>query len=157
MISLEMSIKHLAWSNQHFFSYFVDKPESIFGLRAADGEWPIGKLLNHLAGSAEWYRYCLTGTKWTDLKRIVSGDIAREYLAIMADLDAVLLETAALPDKDLVFEGENGTMHATRSLILSQAILHSAEHKAQIATILKQHGQHLDLDALDLWAFMKES
>ena len=157
MISLETSLRHLAWSNQKFFTMFIDQPDEIFGLKAADGEWPIGQLLTHLAGSGEWYRYCLNGATWTDLKPVVNGSVAKEYLAIMAELDAVLLEYVTGPDKDLEIEGENGIIHATVSLILSQAVMHAAEHKGQIATIMKQYGHHIDLDALDVWSFIHES
>jgi uncharacterized damage-inducible protein DinB len=132
-------------------------PDEVFGLRVADGEWPVGKILTHFAGSGEWYSYCLTGAQWTDLKPITSGSIAREYLPIMAKLDAHLLENLALPDDKLEIEGEDGIIHATRSLILSQAVMHSAEHKGQIAAIMKQHGHHIDLDALDVWSFVSQT
>ena len=157
MISLETSLRHLAWSNQKFFTLFLDQPDQVFGLTAAEGEWPIGELLTHLAGSGEWYRYCLNGTTWTDLKPVVNGSVAKEYLAIMAELDAVLLEYVNSPDKDLEIEGENGIIHATVSLILSQAVMHAAEHKGQIAAIMKQHGHHINLDRLDVWSFINES
>ena len=154
MISIETSLKHLAWSNQKFFTYFGDKNEEVFGLRASDGEWPIGQILTHLAGSGEWYRYCLNGGQWTDLKKVTNGAIALEYLVIMAELDGVLLDELMKPDGKLEIEGEDGIIYATRSLILSQAVMHAAEHKGQIATILKQHGHHIDLDALDVWNFI---
>jgi len=157
MISLETSLRHLAWSNQKFFTLFLDQPDQVFGLTAAEGEWPIGELLTHLAGSGEWYRYCLNGTTWTDLKPVVNGSVVKEYLAIMAELDAVLLEYVNSPDKDLEIEGENGIIHATVSLILSQAVMHAAEHKGQIAAIMKQHGHHINLDGLDVWSFISES
>jgi uncharacterized damage-inducible protein DinB len=157
MISLELSLKHLAWSNQKFFALFGEKSDDIFGLRAADGEWPVGQLLTHLAGSGEWYRYCLNGATWTDLKPITSGAIALEYLQIIAELDAVLLSELLKPDEKLEIEGEDGIIHATRSLILSQAVMHAAEHKGQIAAILKQHGHHIDLDALDVWSYVSET
>ena len=157
MISLETSLRHLAWSNQKFFTLFADQPEEIFGLTAADGEWPVGRLLTHLAGSGEWYRYCLNGVMWTDLKPVINGSVAKEYLGIMAELDTVLLEYCNQPDKALEIEGENGIIHATTSLILSQAVMHAAEHKGQIAAIMKQHGHHLDLDPLDVWSFIHES
>lgn len=156
-ISLELSLRHLAWSNQKFFGYFGSQPDEVFGLRAADDEWPVGQILTHFAGSGEWYSYCLTGAQWTDLKPITSGSIAREYLPIMAKLDAHLLENLALPDDKLEIEGEDGIIHATRSLILSQAVMHSAEHKGQIATIMKQHGHHIDLDALDVWSYVSQT
>jgi uncharacterized damage-inducible protein DinB len=156
-ISLELSLRHLAWSNQKFFGYFGSQPDEVFGLRAAEGEWPVGKILTHFAGSGEWYSYCLSGTQWTDLKPITSGSIALEYLPIMAKLDAHLLENLALPDDKLEIEGEDGIIHATRSLILSQAVMHSAEHKGQIAAIMKQHGHHIDLDSLDVWSYVSQT
>ena len=157
MISIETSLKHLAWSNQKFFTYFGDKNEEVFGLRASDGEWPIGQILTHLAGSGEWYRYCLNGGQWTDLKKVTNGAIALEYLVIMAELDGVLLDELMKPDEKLEIEGEDGIIYATRSLILSQAVMHAAEHKGQIAAILKQHGHHIDLDVLDVWTFVSET
>ncbi|NBX70675.1 MAG: hypothetical protein EBQ98_02030 [Actinobacteria bacterium] len=157
MISLEVSLKHLAWSNQKFLAQFVDQPDEVFGLRAADGEWPVGRILTHLAGSGEWYSYCLNGTQWTDLTPITSGKIAADYLQIIADLDAVLLANLELADELVTFEDESGPATAPRSLILAQAVMHAAEHKGQIATIMKQHGHHIDLDALDVWAFVSET
>ena len=157
MISLELSLKHLAWSNQKFFSLFIDFPDEVFALKAAVGEWPVVKILTHFAGSGEWYSYCLSGAQWTDLKPITTGSIALEYLPIMAKLDAHLLENLSLPDDKLEIEGENGIIHATRSLILSQAVMHSAEHKGQIAAIMKQHGHHIDLDGLDVWSFVSQT
>ena len=156
MINLELSLRHLAWSNQKFFSLFGGMPDEIFGLRAAEGEWPVGQILTHFAGSGEWYRYCLGGGRWTDLKPITSGSIVLEYLPIMASLDGSLLENLSLPDEKLEIQGEDGIIHATRSLILSQAVMHSAEHKGQIAAIMKQHGFHIDLDALDVWSFVSQ-
>jgi len=157
MISLEVSLRHLAWSNQKVFTYFSAAPEEVFGLTAAEGEWPVGRLLTHLAGSSQWYRYCLNGTLWTDLKPIVNAEVAAEYLPIMTDLDQVLLDNVALADEELTIDADGEIIKATRSLILSQAVVHAAEHKGQIATILKQHGHHLDLDELDVWAFIAET
>ena len=42
MISLDTSLRHLAWSNQKFFESFLGQPDEVFGLKAANGEWPIG-------------------------------------------------------------------------------------------------------------------
>ena len=154
MISVETSIKHLAWSNQKFFSYFATQPEVTFSLRAADGEWGIGTLLSHIANSESWFRYCLTEVDWSDFQDITSGAMIKDYLQIMAELDSVLLNEASKPDGELAIQAGDKVFHATRSLLLSQAVMHAAEHKGQIATILKQHGHHIDLDALDVWNFI---
>ena len=157
MISLETSLKHMAWSNQKVFNFFAEQPEDVFGLKAVEGEWSIGQILSHLAGSGEWYRYCLNKTEWTDLKPIINGSVAKEFLAIMAELDEVLVTAVTGPDLDLVIEGNNGIITATTSLILSQSVIHAAEHKGQIATIMKRHRRHLDLDALDVWSFVDQT
>jgi len=153
MISHELSLQHMAWSNQAVLDFFGSQGDDVFGLRAAEGEWPIGRLLTHLIGSAEWYRYCLSGEKWSDLKPIKSGAIALEYRSYAGELDASLIAQAALPDEELVIDAEGETIYATRSLILSQAPAHAAEHKGQIAAIMKQHGLHFDLDSLDVWNY----
>ena len=157
MISIETSIKHLAWSNQKFFSYFLTQPQEIFSLRAADGEWTIGTLLSHIANSEAWFRYCLIGEDWTDFKEISDGLMIPEFRQILAGLDSILLGETGKSDGALEIKTGENVIHATRSLILSQAVMHAAEHKGQIATILKQHGHHIDLDDLDAWEFISES
>ena len=154
MISVKNSIEHLGWSNQKFFSYFATQPDDIFSLRAAEGEWCIGTLLSHIANSESWFRYCLTEVDWSDFHEITTGTMIKDYLQIMAELDAVLLDETSKPDRDLVINAGDQIIHATRSLLLSQAVMHAAEHKGQIACILKQHGHHIDLDALDVWKFI---
>ena len=45
-----------------------------------------------------------------------------------------------------------------RSTILSQAIHHATEHRAQLASALEAKGfKPMDLDELDLWAFEVET
>jgi uncharacterized damage-inducible protein DinB len=154
MISVETSIRHLAWSNQLFFSYFVSQPLDVFALRAADGEWTVGQLLSHIANSGSWFRYCLQGEDWSDYEAITNGTMIKDFLKILTELDSVLLSEVSKPDEELVIEAGDEVIHATRSLILSQAAMHAAEHKGQIATILKQNGHHIDLDELDVWKFV---
>ena len=47
MITIEKALKHMSWSNQEIFNEISKLPSEAYGLRAAEGEWPIGKLLNH--------------------------------------------------------------------------------------------------------------
>ena len=157
MISVETSIRHLAWSNQEFFTYFEGKQDEVFSLRAADGEWTIGQLLAHLVNSESWFRYCLIGIDWSDFQEITNASMIQDHLKILAELDTVLLSEVPKTDDDLIINAGDEVFNATRSLILSQAVMHAAEHKSQIATILKQHGHHLDLDALDVWKFVSST
>ncbi|MFM8894094.1 MAG: hypothetical protein ACKOE2_01665, partial [Actinomycetales bacterium] len=99
-------------------------------------------------------RYCLTGQSWTDLRPARgSGDVQalREHLAI---LDATLLAQVTEVDDRVQFTDENGPRTALRSTILTQACLHAAEHRAQIASALLVNGFSAPvLDDLDLWAY----
>jgi len=153
MISITKSLEHMAWSNQQIFKALSELPEEIYGLRAAEGEWPLGRIATHLLGSGEWYRYILTGEKWTDLKSIRDHQILFDSAQHLANLDQILIEQSKLEDEIIEFQNENGLDRTTRSMVLSQAVTHAAEHKGQMATVLKLHGFLLDLDRFDLWSF----
>jgi uncharacterized damage-inducible protein DinB len=153
MISITKSLEHMAWSNQQIFAELSKLPEDVYGLRAAEGEWPLGRIATHLLGSGEWYRYILTGRKWTEITAIRTHEILKESALYLAALDQVLIDQSKLADEIIQFQNENGEDKTTRSLILAQAVMHSAEHKGQLATILKMHGYFLDLDRFDVWSF----
>ncbi len=57
----------MTWSNQEFFKEISTLPENVYGLAIAEGEWKIGRLLTHLVGSSEWFRYYLGGPRWSNL------------------------------------------------------------------------------------------
>lgn len=154
MISMRMSLEHMAWSTQGFLRQVTALPDEVHGLRAAPGEWTVGTLLTHLARSAEWYRYVLSGAQWSDLEPTTCrADVLAlgEYLSA---LDDFLVAQSELADEVVEFKDENGPARAARGMILAQAVMHAAEHKGQIAAIVKANGHHLDLDQLDVWAFV---
>lgn len=155
MVGIKRALEHMAWSNQGFLAQVGRLPETVFGLRISEDEWRVGRLLTHLAGSAEWYRYILTGAEWTDLRSVRDSEGLTSLAAYLADLDAVLIAQADLPDEVVLYEDEDGPARVERSTILSQAVMHAAEHKGQIATILKANGHHVDLDELDVWSFVR--
>ena len=154
MITIEKALKHMSWSNQEIFNEISKLPSEAYGLRAAEGEWPIGKLLNHFVNAAEWFRFLLTGEKWLELPRITNSEVLIQMREYLKNIDQTLIAEASKPDADVTFTGDDGELHkATRSLILSQAIMHTAEHKGQLATVLKIHGYFLDLDRYDVWNY----
>ncbi len=154
MVTLERPLRHLAWADGRLFAELADLPPAALDARYSSDAWTVGALARHIVGGAEWYRYCLTGAKWTDL----SDPRGREDLlalgAYLADLDASLLAQVSLPDQDVEFVDEDGPRTALRSTILTQACLHSTEHRAQIACALEVSGfGPIVLDDYDLWAF----
>jgi uncharacterized damage-inducible protein DinB len=67
-----------------------------------------------------------------------------------------LIGAADLDDVWLDLENDNGKFQRLRSTVLSQAIHHATEHRAQIASALEAKGfKPVDLDEIDLWAYEK--
>lgn len=154
MIGIERGLRHLAWADDRFFAHLATLPDDAFAATYAPDAWPVGRLATHVVGAAEWYRYCLTGEPWTDLPPMVNGEVAQTLRTALLDLDATLLAQAAVDDERLTFADENGETSALRSSLLSQAILHSVEHRAQIACALLVNGFDAPvLDDLDFWAY----
>lgn len=152
MIDLTRGLRHMAWANDRFYAQLAVLPSDALQARYAPDAWSVGRLAVHIINGAEWYRYCLTGVEWTDLSPLV-GDVPamRSYLA---ELDALLLAEADKPEGHVTFEDEDGPARALRSTLLTQAVIHAAEHRAHMATALEVAGAgRIDLDALDLWAF----
>ncbi|MEI6844480.1 MAG: DinB family protein [Actinomycetes bacterium] len=153
MITLETSIAHMVWSDARFLDQILQLPDRSLALSAAPEEWSVGHLIMHLVGSAEWFNFCLTATPWSDLLPAQTMADVRKFKSQLGDLGAVLSTQVTMDDELLTINVEDEKILAHRSMILSQAIMHTAEHKGQIATILKANGLHIDLDVLDLWHF----
>ncbi len=150
------ALRHLAWADDNFFAALEQLPDAAFQARYAAEHWPVGELAVHIVGGAEWYRYCLTGEPWTDLREPTCGSDVTALRTHLAELNAALLHQADQPDGVMTFADEDGPRTALRSTILAQACLHAAEHRAQIACALDAAGFASPcLDDLDLWAFEK--
>lgn len=154
MISITPSLKHMAWSNQKIFHEISLLPKEIYDLRANAGEWPIGKILSHFISAAEWYCFLLTNRPWGEVPLITNKHDLSEMRSLLGELDNILVDASKGEDGIVTFIGDNGDGQKTsRSIVLSQAVTHTAEHKAQLATILCAHGFDLNLDNFDMWSF----
>lgn len=154
MIDMSRSLCHLAWADARLFDDLSLLPAEALQARYAPDAWTVGHLAMHIVGGAEWYAYCLAGSPWTDLEIPTDAEGVRALARRLADLDALLIEQASLPDEVVEFVDEDGPKSALRSTILAQACLHSTEHRAQIACALEVDGVGgVTLDDYDVWAF----
>ena len=154
MIDLTRALRHMAWADDRFFAGLATLPPEALTVSYAPDAWPVARLAVHIVGGAEWYRYCLTGASWTDLMEPTTGTDVEGLRRSLLELDALLLDQASLPDAVLSFRDEAGETQALRSTLLTQAVVHAAEHRTQIACALAAHGfAGPVLDDLDLWAF----
>ena len=115
--------------------------------------WYVWRLLDREAFTAEEKSY------WD--ARLKDGDeespkmLEVNYLLdLLRDSDAKLLEQSRFPDADVPreFRGEQHVFK--RSTILSQAVHHAIEHRAQAVAALEARGfASINLDGFDLWSY----
>jgi uncharacterized damage-inducible protein DinB len=159
MIDLTRALRQLAWADAWLFDRLAEYPPEAMLARFAPEGWSVARLAIHIVDGAEWYRYCLAGVPWSDLTPpSTEPEPLQTFVCSLAphlvSVDAELLELAGLPDAAMTFTDEEGERTALRSTILTQAFLHSVEHRAQIGAALQASGfAPLPLDDVDLWAF----
>ena len=160
-IGLDRLLKHMAWANQETIKHVQTLPEESLKSFATNPEWFVAEILHHIVDSADHYAYRISGIPAltqpgdpciADIESI--SDLSR-LLEQAATVDAALLECAKLEDMQLEFENYEGKLvKRWRSTILSQAIHHATEHRAQLASALEAKGfSPVNLDDLDLWSY----
>lgn len=160
-IGLERLLKHMAWANQITIKHVQTLPEDCLKAYATNPDWFVAEILHHIVDSADHYAYRISGAPALtkpgdpcidDVKQI--SDLSR-LLQQAAVVDAALLDCLKLDDIQLEFENFEGKMvKRWRSTILSQAVHHATEHRAQLASALEAKGfQPVNLDDIDLWMY----
>ena len=164
-ISMDRLLAHMAWANQKTISHLQTLPQESLASFATNSEWHVAEIIHHIVDSGDHYAFRISGipaltkpgeTGIEDVKEI--ADLARIKEQAMI-VDKALLECVKLDDIQIEFKNYSGNMvKRWRSTILSQAIHHATEHRAQLASALEAKGfQPVDLDELDLWAFEIET
>jgi uncharacterized damage-inducible protein DinB len=155
----------MAWANQKTIEHLQTLPEDSLKAFARNPEWFAGEIVYHIVDSADHYAYRISGIP----ALTQPGDPCIDEVKSIADLarlkeqaakvDAMLLDCVKLEDIQLEFVNAEGEqVKRWRSTILSQAIHHATEHRAQIASALEAKGfDPVNLDDLDLWSFEKSS
>ena len=158
-ISLERLLKHMAWANQETIKHLQALPEESLKAYATNSEWFVAEILHHIVEAADNYAFRISG-KRPDVPgesiQLPAGVADLELLSKQAlEIDAALLGCMKLEDIQLEYTNYSGNLvKRWRSTILSQAIHHATEHRAQIASALEAKGfAPVDLDELDLWSY----
>lgn len=158
-IGLERLVGHMAWANQATLAHLGTVDDRAFAAFVGDPAWTVGTIVHHLVEAADVYVLRITGTH---------ADVPGDGIAVprgagdiallarqLAAVDAALIASIELDDAVLAYTRRDGTpVRWHRSTIVSQAIHHATEHRAQIAAALVAKGYPgVDLDAIDLWAY----
>ena len=158
-IGLERLLAHMKWANRLTIEHLQTLPDEALKAFATNSEWFVAEIMHHIVEAADNYAYRITnercdvpGEKIQEIESV--ADL--ELLKVQAEaIDSALQECSKLDDIQLEFKNYSGNLvKRWRSTILSQAIHHATEHRAQIASALEAKGyKPVDLDELDLWRF----
>jgi uncharacterized damage-inducible protein DinB len=164
-IELNRLLAHMAWANQKTIEHLQTLPEDSLKAFATNPEWFVAEIAHHIVDSADHYAFEISGKP----ALTQPGDECIDDVNVIADLarlkeqaakvDAMLLDCVKLDEVQIEFLNyEDKLVKRWRSTILSQAIHHATEHRAQIASALEAKGfTPVNLDDLDLWSYEIET
>ena len=164
----EKMLKHMAWANREILTKVAVMPDEALDSYAVNPEWTAREIARHICSSATWYGWRLLD--WKNFTEAESAywqeklDVTEEMPANSADLkilierlgeaDSVLLEAGAQPEGVVHREVDGELITRARSTIISQAIHHATEHRAQLVSALEARGfTSINLDDYDLWSY----
>lgn len=142
------------WANQEVYKLIIALADEALKAYATDPDWTVGEILRHIASSSGGYGARLKGV---DAEVLVLPTTMQELQVIAKQLlsnDAQLLQLASLADEKIAVIREGKTTHWMRSTIITQAIHHATEHRAQAVCALEVKGfRAVNLDDYDVWAY----
>ena len=165
---MEKILKHMAWANQEIIGKIAELPREALDAYVINPEWTVGTIIRHIGSASNWYLWRLLDREaftadesayWE--ARLKDSDEEspkmqelKYLLDVLRDSDVKLLEQSRLPDVDVPreFRGEQHVFK--RSTILSQAVHHATEHRAQAVAALELRGfDSINLDEFDVWSY----
>lgn len=154
MLSIEHEIRHMNWANHKFFTELAALPAECLQATYGPADWTVAHIALHMVGGFEWYRFLLTEEKWTDpqLPKNAADILAiRDYKDTFLDM---FLKAAAEPERSIEVNDEFGHRVINSALPIQQAIYHSTEHRAHMATAIEVQGiARIHLDGYDFWNY----
>ncbi len=158
----------MAWANERILSKVSELPDEALNSYVVNPEWTAREITRHIASSATWYGWRLLDKSgftevdnqmWqkkldqTESPPATSKDVLTT-IAYAKAADSVLLEAARQPEGDVEREWKGAIIIRKRSTILSQAVHHATEHRAQLVSALEFKGfTNIILDDFDLWNY----
>ena len=153
-ISLQRALAHMSWANQEIFKLIAELPDEALAAYATDLEFPVREILRHIAAASGGYAYRLDGIENEPMDQPNNMAELREIIKTLEVTDARLIKLVELGDKSIEVIRDGKTINWMRSTIITQAVHHATEHRAQAISALEARGfKAVNLDDFDLWAF----
>jgi uncharacterized damage-inducible protein DinB len=167
-MDMEKLLKHMAWANQGILGKVQEMPDEALDAYVVNPEWTAREISRHIASSATWYGWRLLdksnfseadSARWqgildeTEIPAATSAEI-KKVMERLRKADHILLEESRFPEGEVKREWQGEIIIRKRSTILSQAIHHATEHRAQLVSALEARGfTAINLDDYDLWNY----
>lgn len=167
-MNIEKLLKHMAWANEAILTKVSELPDEALDSYVVNPEWTAREIVRHIASSATWYGWRLldksgfteeesahwqTKLDLTEIQPVKAIDVLTS-VSIAKAADAELLAALKLPEGDVQREWKGEIIIRKRSTILSQAVHHATEHRAQLVSALEYKGYtNITLDDFDLWNY----
>ena len=154
-ISLQRALEHMAWANQEIYKLIAELPDEALDAYTTDPEFTVREILRHIASSAGVYASRLEGKENEVLELPKNMAELHEIAKVLATNDARLHKLVGLEDQFITYRREDGqTVTWMRSTIITQAVHHSIEHRAQAVSALEARGyKKVNLDDFDVWGY----
>lgn len=144
----------MSWANQEVYKLIIALPDEALNAYATDPDWTVDEILRHIASSSGGYGARLKGIDAEVLVRPKTMQALQVIAKQLLSNDAELLELAKVTDEKIAVIREGETTHWMRSTIVTQAIHHATEHRAQAVSALEAKGyKGVNLDDYDVWAY----
>ena len=155
-ISINRSLRHMAWANQAVFHEVSKLPVAALDVYLSNPKWTVKEILHHICDGATWYLHRLEIEHWQEIPEVNSASDVVKLGELIAEFDQKLISASNQDDRELTykFEDKDKTVVRWFSTILTQAVHHATEHRAQLVDALDFHSYRtINLDNLDLWGF----
>jgi len=153
-ISLERALAHMSWANQEIFNLIADLPDHALDSYATDPEWTVREILRHIAAASGGYAIRLDAIENQPIEQPKNMAELREITKSLEKSDARLIKLVELEDESIEVFRDGKTINWMRSTIITQAVHHATEHRAQAISALEARGfKAVNLDDFDVWAF----
>jgi uncharacterized damage-inducible protein DinB len=154
LIGVEKLIRHMAWANQQVIAKLGELPDAALSSFLVNKEWTVAEIIRHILSSADWYGFRLTGEAPIEFAQPSSTKEMAEFSRMATIFDARLLRACSVPDELISREVDGKIIMRARSTILSQAVHHATEHRAQLVAALEVNGYtDINLDDFDVWGY----
>jgi uncharacterized damage-inducible protein DinB len=155
--SSERSFRHLAWANSQMLQILRELPDEAINFSAWNPDWTVGKIVNHIAVAEGRLIARITRDAYpVETEAPTTAAEIDKFIPIFKERDAQLLQLVDTPDELRQFVQFGNDVEFLTSTILSQALHHASEHRAQISDILAANNMDVfNLDRIDFWSFEK--